>query len=229
MKVYFAICSIFFILLSTACHQEHPGVSDLRVGTDGNGEAFVGQELPVTAHISVHTPINRADVEIRAISGQGWAFQQQYTEGIAGKTHAQFETVIAVPDTVETGDYILVLRIMDAEETTSEDTARFRLAVDNTVPVASDLDVGINAAGDDLHLESELTVPLGIAKVLVEIKGDDWEKAFTFSEERLVGQLSYRFHEHVKVGEAPKGSYRVTLTVEDGKGRRSGTEGIFTK
>lgn len=222
-------CSIIFTLLSAACQHGHPGVYDLQVGPEGKGEAFVGQELPVTAHLSVHAPIVRADVEIRAVSDEGWTFQQQYTEGLAGKMHARFETGIKVPDTVETGDYILVLRITDAEETVSEDTARFRLAIDSTVPTASDLDVGINAAGDDLHLESELTVPLGIAKVLVEIKGDDWEKAFAFSEGQLVGQLSYRFHEHVKVGEAPEGSYRIRLTVEDSRGRQSRTEGVFTK
>lgn len=228
-KIQKVASSIIFIFLAMACQHEHAGISDLRVGTEGNGKAFAGLELPVTAHVSVHAPIVHADVEIQPISGEGWTFQQQYTGSIAGKTHAQFETGIAVSDTAETGDYILVLRITDAEETVSEDTARFRLAIDSTVPTASDLDVGINAAGDDLHLESELTAPLGIAQVVVEIKGDDWEEAFTFSQAQLVGQLSYRFHEHVKVGEAPKGPYAIRLTVEDSKGRRFRTEDVFTK
>ena len=87
--------SIIFTLLSGACQHEHAGLSDLRVGTECKGEAFAGQELTVTAHISVHAPVNRADVGIRPISGGGWTFQQQYTEGIAGKTHTQFETGIS--------------------------------------------------------------------------------------------------------------------------------------
>ena len=218
-----------FTLLSAACQHEHAGVSNLQVGSGGSAEALIGQELPVTAHISAQAPINRADVEIKPVSGKGWVFKQQYTKGIAGKVHTQFETSMTIPNTVEAGDYLLVLRITDADGTLSEDTAQFRLAIDSTVPTASDLDVGINAAGDDLHLESKLTAPLGIAKVAVEIKGDNWEKAFTFSEERLIGQLNHHFHEHVKVGEAPEGPYRISLTVEDSKGRQSRTEGAFIK
>src|SRR5690606_26327541 len=104
------------------------------------------------------------------------------------------------PDTVEPGDYTLILLITDATENVSEDSVRFRLAIDSTVPTASDLDVGINAAGDDLHLETELSAPLGFAKVVVEVKGDAWEKTFSFSGGELVGRPTYRFHEHVKIG-----------------------------
>src|SRR5690606_3895877 len=93
-KVQVMTCSIIFTLLSAACQHGHPGVYDLQVGPEGKGEAFVGQELPVTAHLSVHAPIVRADVEIRAVSDEGWTFQQQYTEGLAGKMHARFETGI---------------------------------------------------------------------------------------------------------------------------------------
>lgn len=220
---------MFIGLLSAACHPEHPGVTDLRVGTEDSGEAFAGQELPMSAHIAVHAPIRRADVEIRPVSGKGWTFAQQYNESLEGKTHARFEARIGIPDTAEAGDYLLVLRITDTEEHVSEDTARFRLAIDSTVPTASGLDVGINKAGNDLHLETELTVPAGIAGVSVEIRGDAWSDTFDFSGNDLVGQLTHRFHEHVKVGEAPGGAYTVIATVRDRQGREYKTEGAFTK
>lgn len=224
------LATLMFIgLLSATCHSEHSGVSDLRVGAENSEEAFAGQELPITAHIAVHAPIKRADVEIRPVSGKGWTFAQQYTESLKGKTHARFEARIGIPDTAEMGDYLLVLRITDTEEHVSEDTARFRLAIDSTVPTASDLDVGINKAGNDLHLETELTVPAGIAGVRVEIRGDAWSDTFNFSGNDLVGQLTHRFHEHVKVGEAPKGTHAVHLTVRDRQGREYKTEGTFTK
>ncbi len=228
-KVQGVVCFLIFILLGVACQHEHPGVSDLRAGTDGNRQAFVGGELPVTAHIAVDAPVDRADVAIRPASGAGWAFAGEYSEGLGGKTHAPFEAAVAIPDTVEPGDYILVFRITDAEGNVSADSVDFKLAIDSTVPTASDLDVGINAAGNDLHLESELSAPLAIAKVVVEVKGIAWEETFIFSGTELAGQLSLRFHEHVKVGEAPKGSYHVCLVVEDSKGRTARTEGTFTK
>ncbi len=222
-------CFLLFILLGVACQHGHPGVSDLRAGTDGNRQAFVGGELPIAAHIASDAPVDRADVAIRPASGKGWTFYREYTEGLGGKTHAPFEAAVAIPDTVEAGDYILVFRITDAEGSVSTDSVGFKLAIDSTVPTTSDLDVGINAAGNDLHLESELSAPLGIAKVVVEVKGVAWQETFTFSGKELAGQLTHRFHEHVKVGEAPEGSYRVSLVVEDSKGRTSRTEGTFTK
>src|SRR5690606_8964691 len=198
-----AACSIIFILLGIACQHEHRGVSGLRAGADGNRQAFVGRELPVTAHISIDAPVDRADIAIRPASGAGWTFAREYTEGIEGKTHTPFVAAVAVPDTVEPGNYLLVFRITDAEGNVTADSAGFKLDIDSTVPTASDLEGAINVAGNDLHLESELSAPLGIAKVVVTIMGHTWEETFTFSGNELAGQLTHRFHEHVNVGHAP--------------------------
>lgn len=221
--------SLVFFLLCAACHHGHHGVSDLQVGNGGNQDIFLGEALPVTAHIATDAPIARVDVAIRPVSGEGWTLSNEYTEGLDGKMHVQFETIIVVPDTVRTGDYMLKLRVIDTAECISEDSIRFNLTIDNTTPQASALDVGINAAGNDLHLETELSAPLGIAAVVVEIKGGTWSETFAFSGKELVGQLTHRFHEHIRVTEAPKGSYSVQLVVEDRKGRQTRTTGVFTK
>lgn len=217
------------LLAVAGCKQGGTGISEIQLGNAGNNEGFVGQELPITARVSAHAAIDYIDIEIQPQAEDGWTFKQRYTEGMAGGKSVIFKAGVAVPAVAEAGDYRLVLRATDADGDVIEATAVFKLSIDSTVPTASDLEVGINKAGNDLHLEAELTAPAGIAKVKVEIKGDAWRDEFTFSGKELAGQLTHHFHEHVHVGEAPGGTYTVIMTVVDRQGREYRTEGTFTK
>lgn len=216
-----------FIILLAGCSSPGRGISDLQVGE--KAEAFVGLSLPVSARVSAEAAIVEISIAIRPVSDEGWTFAAQYSDGIAGKNKADFRTDVAIPATAEPGNYRLTLRLVEADGSVTEASADFRLTIDSTVPTASGLDVGINAAGNDLHLETELTAPSGIKSVFVAIEGNAWSKEFKFAGEQLVGQLTHHFHEHVHVSEAPEGDYRVILTVEDQKGRRAQTEGMFAK
>jgi len=199
------------------------------VGPNGNAEAYVGQQFLFQARLSAEAGIQYTEVDIQPTSGEGWTFNQRYTEKLAGKKRVTFAAEVAVPLTADAGNYQLVLRMTDNNNITVSEMAPFELIIDNTVPTAGDLDVGINAAGNDLHLETELTAPAGIEKVVVEIQGDNWSNELTFSGGQLTGQLSNHFHEHVAVGDAPGGNYRVTLRLIDQKDREFKTEGTFVK
>lgn len=223
------VFTVIFMFLWVGCHQGGTGISRLQVGPNGNGEAYVGQQFLFQARLSAEAGIRYADVEIHPVSGEGWKFNQRYTERLSGKKQVTFAAEVVVPPTAEAGDYQLVLRLTDSNDITASETATVKLLLDNTVPTATDLDVGINAAGTDLHLESELIASAGIEKVMVKITGDTWNDELTFSGRQVAGQLSHRFHEHVAVGDAPSGNYRVSLLLVDEKGREFKTVGTFVK
>ncbi|MFC3198035.1 DUF4625 domain-containing protein [Parapedobacter deserti] len=223
------VCILLSAVVLLSCGTRGAGVSDLQVGSQGSGEAFVGHSFSVEANLRANTSIAHVVMDIQPVSGDGWTFNEQYTDGVAGEKGAKFTTEVAVPITAEPGHYRLTLRAVDDNGSATESSTDFELSIDSTVPTLSGIDVGINAAGDDLHLEAELTAPSKIESVNVEVIGDAWNKEFRFTNERLVGQLSYHFHEHVRVSEAPAGTYRVVLTIEDQQGRRAQAEGKFTK
>jgi len=220
---------LFFIVLSAGCGRQGAGISNIQVEEGGRAEVFVGQPFTVSAHVAAGKAIDHVDLRIGPVSGEGWTFERPFSEGIAGKKAVSFAARVEIPKDAEPGSYRLTLRLTEDDGSVAEESADFQIAIDSTIPTASDLDVGINAAGNDLHLETELIAPSGIKAVLVEIKGDAWSTGFTFNEGELVGQLTHHFHEHVHVEEAPAGTYRVILTVEDRKGRSAKTEGTFTK
>ncbi len=217
------------MIVFVGCGGRQEGIGSLKVGPEGNAEGFAGQSLPVSASVRTASPISHVDVAIQPIAGSGWTFSERYTERIAGNREIPFQAGVDVPVDAEPGDYKLTVHVETADGTAFTESTDLRLAIDSTVPVASDLDVGINAAGNDLHLETELTVPGKIRQVRVEVVGDDWRDEFPFAGSKLVGQLAHHFHEHVQVGEAPAGSYRVILTVEDQRGRKAQAEATFTK
>ncbi len=217
------------VLFLAGCNSGTTGISGLRIGDDTGKEVFPGQPLQVTARLATHTEISHIDLEIQPAADSGWTFRQEYRDGYSGLQKVNFKAELPVPPDAEPGTYRLALRLTDKKGSEMTESDDFRLAIDSSIPTATDLDAGINTAGNDLHLETELTAPGRINKVVVDIKGDEWQKTFTFAGKQLTGQLSHRFHEHVDVAEAPKGFYQVILTVEDQKGKRSTVEGAFTK
>lgn len=217
------------MIVFVGCGSRQAGIDSLTVGSEGSAEGFVGQLLPVSAGIRTTAPIDHVEVDIRPIDGQGWTFSEQFTEGIAGSTGIAFRADVDIPIETEPGDYKLTLRVVTDDHTVVTESTDLRVGIDTTVPVASTLDVGINAAGNDLHLETELAVPGKIKEVRVAVEGQDWRDEFSFAGSKLVGQVTYHFHEHVHVDRAPAGTYRVIVTVADQQGREAHTEAAFTK
>jgi len=212
-----------------SCSADRPGVRHLEVGEKGSAEAFVGQELPVRAEIALGEKIATIHLDAKASEAGGWTFHRHYTEGYAGKDRAAFAEKIDIPEDAKVGGYTVTVKAIGESGAAEEKSADFRLSVDSSVPVTGDLDVGINAAGNDLHLETDITAAKKIKQVRVEIKGAAWSRDFTFDKAQMKDQLSYNFHEHVPVDEAPAGEYEVLLTVEDQDGRTAVAHGSFEK
>lgn len=217
------------VLLLIGCGGGDSGIGKLQVGTGAPAEGFAGQPLPVVAAVTTKAAIAQVTVDIRPVTGQGWTFSKPYTDEVVGSKEMTFRTAIDVPTDAEPGNYQLTLRVTTADSIAIAASADFRLDIDSTVPTTTDLDVGINAAGDDLHLETELAAPSKIKQVSVAVEGEQWRKEFSFAGKALVGQLSAHFHEHVHVADAPRGAYRVILTVTDEQGRQAKTEARFSK
>jgi len=216
--------------LFVSCSADRPGVRHLEVGEKGSAEAFVGQPLPVRAEIALGEKIASVEVRITTSDADGWSFRQQYADSYAGKDKVSFAETVQIPESAKVGSYAVRLTVMGEKHASEEATLDIRLSVDSSVPVVGDLDVGINAAGSDLHLETDITAAKKIKQVKVEIKGAAWSKDFIFDKAPMKDQLSHTFHEHVhEVEEAPPGTYEVLLTVEDQAGRKAAVRGSFEK
>lgn len=116
-----------------------------------------------------------------------------------------------------------------SDDVQTADSATGRERIDTTIPVITDLDVGINAKKNDLHIEAELSAVKKIDRVVVTLKGDNWTKDITFDQAPPRGELTTNFHQHVHVDEAPAGEYQVILTLHDQEGREAKAEGSFVK
>jgi len=212
-----------------SCSADRSGVRHLEVGEKGSAEAFVGQGLPVRAEIALGEKIASVDLRITPSDADGWSFRQQYAGNYAGKDKTSFAESIEIPADAKVGSYAVTVTAMGEKDAVEEATVDLRLSVDSSVPVVGDLDVGINATGNDLHLETDITAAKKIKQVRVEIKGAAWQKDFVFDKAQMKDQLSYNFHEHVHVDEAPAGEYEVLLTVEDQDGRTAVAKNGFRK
>ncbi len=224
-----AVALMLSFVLFFSCSQHQTGIQKLEIGENGVTEAFIGQLLPIRAEIELNEKIASIDIHIVPVEANKWSFNQQYTEAYAGRRTALFEENIQIPDDAKVGNYELTIKVVGESGVTTEKQTNIRISVDSTVPIVGDLDVGINPKGNDLHLEADITATKKIKQVTVEIKGETWSKDFVFDKPQMKDQLSYKFHEHVHVEEAPKGEYKVVLTLEDQSGRKAVTTKSFQK
>lgn len=134
-----------------------------------------------------------------------------------------------MPADAALGSYTVKLKARDTKgrETTIEST--LELHNDPTLPSATGFEVGLNAAGNDLHAEAVVTATNKLAKIIVEIHGNGWEKEFSYEDANLVGKTTYNFHKHMDVTAAPKGHYHVHLKVVDQAGKEAEFEAHFDK
>ena len=215
-------------LFAVSCSSKGNGISDLKIVGSDEGVS-VGQPSLIEADINVEDAIDEVQITWEPTSGDGWQLAAAFTDGLQGQQSVRFSEYIDVPVDAAPGKYRLTMKVKQQDGTEIEESVDATLTIDSTVPVASDLDVGINAAGNDLHLETELTAVKKIQQVTVQVNGAAWSKDFTFDGSRIKDQLSLHFHEHVHIDEAPAGNYQVVLTVEDQEGRSASVEGSFTK
>ncbi|TJZ53732.1 DUF4625 domain-containing protein [Sphingobacterium olei] len=229
---YITCIVLLFIGLGVlySCHSANDtAIRDLKVGTDSDPKGFAGIAMPVVAKVKGDKDIKEIELAISPKSGSDWNFLQRYRDGLAGQKSADFKEAIPIPMDAKVGDYHLKMKVIYADLTEVESTVDFNISVDSSIPLASKLEVGINADGTDLHLESQLSAAKTIKSVTISIIGDSWSKEYPFDKASMVGKLEYNFHEHLKVADVPKGKYEVVLQVKDQQDRTFETRGSFEK
>lgn len=237
MNVRHFLCLITTIIatgaLAVSCNSgtvSGLGTSDVQVGTTAKDKSsHLGVPLPVSAVVFAENNIASFEVQLKSKSDSEVIFVQSYTEGLSGKTKADFSEDVVLPAETEPGEYLVTLKVTDEQGNEQIDEVNLKLLIDSSFPAVGDLDIGINAAGNDLHLESNIAAANKIAKITVLVKGEEWEKEVDFAKESMVGKVTLHFHEHVHVDEAPAGKYQVTVTVIDQDNNQASESASFTK
>lgn len=217
------------VAVFAACSSMDSGISNIEIGEKNSAEAHIGAPVTITANIALNENIRSVVMKIVSAEGASWEFTQNYSDQYAGNKTAKFQETIEVPADAEVGNYELILTATSENETVEESTATFRLAIDSTVPSVMDLEVGLNSAGNDLHLEAHIDAAKKIKQVTLTVKGTGWIKDTVFDQDHIKGQTHVHFHEHADVDAAPAGEYRAILLVEDEEGRKAVASAGFVK
>jgi hypothetical protein len=206
-----------------------PTITGLEVGVNNNKTAHPGNDLHIEAAIDAPGTIATVVLEIHPETGDGWKVNTTYTENLEGLKNAEFHKHIDVPADAKLGDYHGHLKVTDKQGKVTEAEFELSLIADPTLPAATGFEIGLNAAGNDLHVEANLSATNKIAKAVVEVHGSAWEKETEFTDAAMVGQLTYHLHKHIDVTAAPKGHYHVHLKIVDQAGKESEFEEHFDK
>lgn len=238
MKNNKLIAVLFFIAAAfSACKKDGnqnedvtpPVIEGLEIGIGNNKIAHPGNDLHLEAKITAPANIASVVLDIHPESGTGWKVNTTYTEGLAGLKSAEFHKHIDVPADAALGDYHLHIKVTDANGKVTEAESELKLQSDPTLPSVTGFEVGLNAAGNDLHAEAAINAPNKIASITIEVHGDGFEKEVVYTDAAMVGQTTYNLHKHVDVTGAPKGHYHVHLKVVDQAGKENEFEEHFDK
>lgn len=219
--------------LMAACSKDDdeptpkPTITMHELGSDNSKIAYTGSDLHVDAEIVA--PGNIASIMLEIHGDGNWELDTTYTTGFAGLKNVEFHEHVDIPAEAPVGRYHFHLVVTDqrGQQTTYEDDLEIK--EDPTLPTATGFEIGLNTAGDDLHVEASITAPNKIAKVVIEVHGSNWEKEFEFTDVAMVGQTTYNLHKHLNVGAAPAGHYHVHMKVVDQAGKEREFEEHFDK
>jgi hypothetical protein len=229
----------FFLILAivaslfTACKKDDvlssPKITALEVGSNNNKTAYPGTDLHIEAALLAGENIASIKLEINPAASTGWKFEKEYTTGYGGQKNADFHEHLDIPADAALGKYHITLTLTDQQGQTVKVESDLELKFDPTLPQAAGLEVDLNAAGNDLHVEATITAVNKIASVTVEIHGGTYEKEFVYTDIAMVGTTGYNFHKHINVSDAPKGHYHVHLKILDQANKENEVEEHFDK
>lgn len=223
------ITSIFAACKKDRIELAGPTVSGLEVGHENNKTAYPGTDIHIEAELFAAANIAKVKLEIHPLADGGWTYEQEYTEGFAGQKNATFHKHIDIPAEAALGMYHVHLSVTDQQGQVTEVESELEIKFDPTLPSATGFEVGLNTAGNDLHMEAGINAVNKIAKIIVEVHGPAWEKEFEFTDAAMVGQTTYNFHKHVNVAAAPAGHYHVHLKIIDQANKENEFEAHFDK
>jgi len=217
------------VAVFSACSNMGAGISNVEIGENNSAEAHIGAPVTVSANIALDENIESVVMKIVSTEGESWEFTQNYSHLYAGNKTAKFQETIEVPADAEVGNYELILTATSENDVVEETTTPFRVSIDSTVPSITDLEVGLNNAGNDLHLEAHIDAAKKIKQITLTVKGAGWIKDTKFDQDHIKGQTHVHFHEHADVDAAPAGNYQAILLVEDEEGRKAVATTGFVK
>ena len=230
-KLFLAFLTV--AALFTACKKDKitsaPTISDLEVGHDNNKTAFPGTDIHIEAELLAEATIASVKLEIQPVSGIGWKFVEEYKDGFVGQKNAEFHKHIDVPADAALGKYLIRLSVTDQQGQITKIESDLEIKFDPTLPTATDFEVGLNAAGNDLHTEANIKAINKIAKITVEISGNNYKKEVVYTDAAMVGATTYNFHKHLNVSDVPKGHFHVHLKIVDQANKENEFEEHFDK
>lgn len=143
-KTIFVLLTVVAIFASCEKEPAAPVISNLEIGKDNSGKAYIGGDLHIEADIVAEGKIARIALTIhpegehashvqaqRIIAHAGqplkWEVDTTYTGKYAGVKNIEFHEHISVPLTAGPGEYHLYLLVVDMNGKTTESEAEFYL------------------------------------------------------------------------------------------------------
>lgn len=232
------LSTITFVVSSCDSDGEQSGVAKpvvalAEVGS-GNGKSVVaGKDLHLESELEAEGLIGRIDLSIASADGTNAVLAASWTDGkYIGVRNATFHEHVDIPANTAAGDYELTLAVTDQKGQSTAVTSELKITVPaDGAPKVALAEVGKDdgktaAAGEELHLEADITAPLKIAGIEVELHNSDAGYEFTsIFTGKYLGETSVHFHEHIEVpADAPAGEYHLHFTVTDAEGNATTEE-----
>lgn len=189
--------------------------SDIHLEAEINAEAVVSS---ITLAIHTHD-VTPGEDEV------DWDFEQVFTDTKYLVINPTFHEHIDVPTNIPSGEYHVVLTVVDELGNSTEVEGHIQILDYITLSEFS-IDETV-ARGDDFHAEFMIDAINGIHSITVDVHAHgltvgEGEVEWDFEEEFLDDyheQTSIEFHEHIDVpATAPAGEYHIIFTVEDEDG-----------
>ena len=238
-KILFLAASVLFCVFSlvfTSCDSDddpQPSVAKpvaalAEVGEENSKEATAGKDLHLEGDLEAEGLIARIDVTIATADGKTTIVQKSYTEGkYIGVRNTTFHEHLDIPADAAAGAYKVTFVVTDKLGQSTTFTSDLTVkALDKTAPAITFKEVGEDDShkaviGQKMHLEAQIEAPHKIAKIEVEFHNTaaKYEKVYTYTDEKYLGQTSVLFHEHPEIpADAPEGEYHIHFTVTDANG-----------
>ncbi|MBZ4192475.1 DUF4625 domain-containing protein [Niabella beijingensis] len=204
-----------------------PTITNLEIGANNSKTGYPGADIHIEGDITAPGTIENIAVEIRPESGNGWKFNETFTEGYTGTRNATLHEHIDIPEDAATGRYQVLIRIADKTGNVTELAAELNIVTDPSLPSIKDLEVAYEGNGE-LHVEGAVTAVNKIAAITIEVHGGSYEKEFPVTGD-YAGKTTYHLHQHIDIADAPSGHYHVHVAVKDQAGKEMEFEGHFDK
>ncbi len=231
----------FSLVLSSCNSDDDPLVSVAKpvatlaeVGEENSKEATAGKDLHLEGDLEAEGLIARINVTIATADGKTTIVTQSYTEGkYIDVKNATFHEHLDIPADAVAGDYKVTFVVTDKLGQSTTFTSDLTIkALDETAPSITFKEIGEEdchkaVIGKKMHLEAQIEAPHKIAKIEVEFHNTatKYEKVYTYTDEKYLGQTSALFHEHPLIpNDAPEGEYHIHFTVTDANGNSTTEE-----